>query len=160
MDYLTSVAITIGVLAGLWSGIGLNYGLIIWIGFVSWACYFASGTKVEGLTKTLAANLAGCLWAFIAIQGFTLLNKQGLTLPVAVGITVGVACVIMVLEARVSMLSFIPGAFAGAAAFFGGNVFEKASWTAVVIALVAGAVLGYISDVAAKAIMKKDKPAA
>ncbi|MDV3426964.1 MAG: DUF1097 domain-containing protein [Bacillota bacterium] len=160
MDYLTSVALTIGVLAGLWSGIGLNYGLIIWIGFVSWACYFASGTKVEGLTKTLVANLAGCLWAFVAVQGFTYINKQGLSLPTAVGIAVGIVCVIMVLEARISILSFIPGAFAGAAAFFGGTVFEKAPWTAVVIALVAGAVLGYISDVAAKAIMKKEKPAA
>ena len=66
----------------------------------------------------------------------------------------------MVLEARIDILSFIPGAFAGAGSFFGGNVFEKASWTAVVIALVAGAVLGYISDIAAKAIMKKEKPAA
>lgn len=160
MDYLTSVAITIGILTGLWSGIGLNYGLIIWIGFVSWACYFASGTKVEGLTKTLAANLVGAFWAFIAIQGFTLLNKQGMALPVAVGITVGIVCAIMVLEARISILSFIPGAFAGAAAFFGGNVFESASWTAVVIALIAGALLGYISDVAAKAIMKKEEPAA
>lgn len=160
MSYLTSVAITIGVLTGLWAGIGLNYGLVIWIGFVAWACYFASGTKVEGLYKTLAANLVGCIWAYIAIQGFTLLNKQGVALPVAVGILVGVVCFLMVMEARFSLLSFIPGAFAGAAAFFGGNVFEKAPWTAVVIALVAGAILGYISDVAAKAIMKKEKPVA
>ncbi|OAA86798.1 DUF1097 domain-containing protein [Clostridium ljungdahlii] len=114
MDYLTSVAITIAILAGLWAGIGLNFGLIIWIGFISWACYFASGAKVEGLTKTLVANLVGALWAFIAIQGFTLLNKQGLSLPVAVGIAVGIVCFIMVLEARIDILSFIPGAFAGA----------------------------------------------
>lgn len=160
MDYLTSVAITIGILTGLWAGIGFNYGLIIWIGFVSWACYFASGTKVEGLTKTLVANLVGAFWAFVAVKGFTFLAGKGLSQPVALGIAVGIVCLIMTLEARISILSFIPGAFAGAATFFGGTVFEKGTWTAVVIALVAGALLGYLSDVAAKAIMKKEKPAA
>lgn len=150
MDYITSIAITIGVLAGLWGYVGLTYGLLVWAGFISWASYYAAGGKVEGLKKALASNLSGVIWAFLMFKGAGLL---GLSLPVALGITIAVGAFFIVLQAKISLLSFIPGAFAGAGAYFGGNC----NWQGVAIALVCGAVLGYISDITGTAIMKKDK---
>ena len=53
----------VGVLAGLWTQVSVELGLITWVAFVSWATFFAAGGGREGLTKGLAANLSGVAWA-------------------------------------------------------------------------------------------------
>jgi nicotinamide-nucleotide amidase len=56
-------------------------------------------------------------------------------------------------EAKINILSFIPGAFCGCAVYFGSGL----KWEAAVIALVSGAVLGYLSDIAAVPLTKIGK---
>jgi hypothetical protein len=76
-------------------------------------------------------------------------------LPV-LSLLVGVAALFMVLQAKITALSFIPGAFLGAATavsvVVGAGATFPHPWVKTVIALVAGAVLGYISEMLAGAI--------
>lgn len=132
------IGVSIGVLAALWTQVSGMLGLLTWVGFVAWACYFAAGAGGQGLLKGLAANLSGVAWAFLL----------SLVLPLAafdgwLALLVGVLALVLCLQAAVPVLAFIPGAFVGAAVLFGT---QFAVWPTVV-ALVVGALLGHLSGV-------------
>jgi len=149
MDVLVALAISIGVLIAGWTYVALGpAALPVWAGIIAWGCFFAAGGKTTGLTKTIASNLSGVLWAFLALQAA---KSFGGGLPV-LSVCVGVAALFMVLQAKISALSFIPGAFLGAATAVSVVVGANGTWTRTIIALVAGAVLGYISEALAGAI--------
>ena len=155
MDLLLALGISIGVLIAGWTYVALGPGsLPVWAGIVAWGCFFAAGGKMNGLTKTIAANLSGVLWAYLALK---LAGNAGLPMLSA---AVGVAALIMVLQAKLPPLSFIPGAFLGAATAVSVVVGANGSWTKTIIALVAGAVLGYISELVAAALSSPKKAAA
>src|SRR5436189_6128302 len=61
----------------------------------------------------------------------------------------------LVLQSRVQILSFIPGAFCGAAVTAWAAPADPKGYLMVAVALVAGAVLGYISEMGAGMIAKK-----
>jgi ABC-type uncharacterized transport system permease subunit len=61
----------------------------------------------------------------------------------------------MVIQAKIPALSFIPGAFLGAATAVSVVVGANGTWTSTIIALVAGAVFGYVSEMLAAAIGPK-----
>src|SRR6266853_1753294 len=83
----------------------------------------------------IAANLSGVVWALIANLVISAAGLQSMA-----WIVIGVVAFCIVMQSKVAALSFIPGGFAGAA---------------VTVALVAGAVLGYISEMGAGMIAKK-----
>ena len=149
MDVLVALAISIGVLIAGWTYVALGpAALPVWAGIIAWGCFFAAGGKTTGLTKTIASNLSGVLWAFLALQAA---KSFGGGLPV-LSVCVGVAALFMVLQAKISALSFIPGAFLGAATAVSVVVGANGTWTRTIIALVVGAVLGYVSEALAGAI--------
>ncbi|MFE6510973.1 DUF1097 domain-containing protein [Nocardioides sp. NPDC057767] len=143
MKNLIGIGISVGVLAGIWTQVSIELALITWVGFVAWACYFAAGGGREGFRKGLAANLAGALWGYLASLVLTYATFTG-----AVALVVTVVAFILCLQAAVDLLSFIPGAFAGTAVFFGTS-FDLGG---TLIALVVGAVLGWLSDIAGRRI--------
>jgi hypothetical protein len=152
MDVLVALAISIGVLIAGWTYVALGPGqLPVWAGIIAWGCFFAAGGKTTGLTKTIASNLSGVLWACLALYAATKLLGGGVP---ALSVCVGVAAMFMVLQAKISALSFIPGAFLGAATAVSVVVGANGTWTRTIIALVAGAVLGYVSEALAGAISK------
>jgi uncharacterized membrane protein YjjP (DUF1212 family) len=61
----------------------------------------------------------------------------------------------MVLQAKIPALGFIPGAFLGAATAVSVVVGANGTWVNTIIALVAGALLGYLSEMLAGAIGTK-----
>ena len=65
----------------------------------------------------------------------------------------------MVLQAKIPTLAFIPGAFLGAATAVSVVVGANGSWSKTIIALVAGAVLGYLSEMLAGALTRAPKSA-
>jgi len=155
MDVLVALAISIGVLIAGWTyGAGLAH-LPVWAGIVAWGCFFAAGGKTTGLSKTIASNLSGVVWVFLALQALPRMGDNAWALPLLVGL----AAFFMVLQAKISILSFIPGAFLGAATAVsvvsrtGTDAFAN-PWIKTVIALVVGAVLGYISEMLAGAMSK------
>lgn len=157
MDALVALAVSIGVLIAGWTYVALGPGALpVWAGIVAWGCFFAAGGKTEGLMKTLASTLSGVLWAFIALTAW---NKFGGGLPV-LSILVGLAAVVMVLQAKVPTLSFIPGAFLGAATTVSVVVGANGTYPKTIIALVAGALLGYLSEMVAGAMTGTKRAAA
>jgi hypothetical protein len=156
MDVLVALAVSIGVLIAVWTYIALGpAALPVWAGIVAWGCFFAAGGKTTGLTKTIASNLSGVLWAFLALQAA---KSFGGSLP-ALSVCVGLAAVFMVLQSRIALLSFIPGAFLGAATAVSVVVGANGTWTRTVVALVAGALFGYASEALAGAIARKPRRA-
>jgi hypothetical protein len=157
MDALVALALSIGVLIAGWTYVALGPGALpVWAGIVAWGCFFAAGGKTEGLTKTIAANLSGVIWAFFALTAW---GKLGGGVPVLSAL-VGVAAICMVLQAKISILAFIPGAFLGAATAVSVVVGANGTWSKTILALVIGAVLGYLSEMLAGAISKPAKAAA
>lgn len=108
------IGVSIGVLAGIWTQISSMTALMTWVGFVAWALYFATGTGREGITTTLASTLSGLFWAWLTV----LLLGQA-AFPGALAVLVGVLALVLCLQAAVPALSYIPGAFIGAAVYFG-----------------------------------------
>jgi len=151
MDMLLALALRIGVLIAGWTYVALGpAALPVWAGIVAWGTFFAAGGKTTGLTKTIASNLSGVFWAFVALK---LSATLGGTLPVLSAL-VGVVALAMVLQSKVAVLSFIPGAFLGAATAVSVVVGASGTYTKTIIALVAGAVLGFLSELIAGKIAK------
>ncbi|WP_369046770.1 DUF1097 domain-containing protein [Sinomonas sp. P10A9] len=139
------VGISIGVLAAIWTELSVQLGFVTWVGFVAWACFYAAGAGFGGFRKGLAANISGAVYGwlvglFVGVAAF----------PGALAIAVGVIALAMCLQAGWRPLSFIPGAFAGTAAFFGTGL---AFWPTV-LALALGAALGWASAVLGERIQR------
>ena len=156
MDALVALALSIGILIAGWTYIALGVAALpVWAGIVAWGCFFAAGGKTTGLTKTIASNLSGVLWAFVALY---LWNRFGGGVPM-LSLLVGLAAFIMVVQAKIPALSFIPGAFLGAATAVSVVVGANGTYTKTIIALVAGALLGYLSEMLAGALGPKSATA-
>jgi uncharacterized protein DUF1097 len=161
MDVLVALAISIGILIAVWTYIALAVAALpVWAGIVAWGCFFAAGGKTTGLSKTIAANLSGVVWAFVALYVAKMLGGG---VPV-LSLMVGVVAFFMVLQAKIPTLSFIPGAFLGAATavsvVVGAGAAFPHPWIKTIIALVAGAVFGYVSELLAGAMTRKARRAA
>ena len=161
MSLLTALAISIGGLGGLatWVCLGMVTGLQIWAIFIAWACFYHCGGAEAGLKNTIICNIAGAVLAWIAL--IIVVNTGGIggALPAGLwaGIVVGVTVAIIVLLANVPAFATIPAmvyGYASVAAFFllsgaAANVMA-ADFTnplvTVVVSMVIGAVLGYVSQ--------------
>ncbi|HAO61193.1 MAG TPA: DUF1097 domain-containing protein [Erysipelotrichaceae bacterium] len=141
MTFLIAVGISVGILAGLWAGVSVTYGLITFVGFLSWASFYAAGGKTKGLKDSLILNFSGVVWGFLIVQMAGIFGPiLGATIGLSVAVVIGAGA--MCWQAHLPLLGFIPGAFIGCSAYFATNFDFKGT----VIALIAGAVLGYISE--------------
>ena len=158
MDLLVALGISIGILIGAWVYVAVGMpelGLIVWAGIIAWATFYAAGGGMEGLKKSVASNLAGNFWAAIALYVF---NMMGGGNVVVLAIIFGIVAFIFCVQAKIPLLSFIPGAFLGAATWVGVDVAGAANDGGLLdaadimipVSMVVGAVLGYISEMAGK----------
>jgi hypothetical protein len=150
MDMLTALALSIGVLIALWVKVGTMTGLLVPAGIIAWACFFAAGGKTQGLQKTIAATLSGLVWVWLAIALIWTTHLGSWT-----WVIIGVVAFMLVVQSRVQALSFIPGAFCGAAVTAWAAPSNPKGYLMVAVALVAGAVLGYISEMGAGMIARR-----
>lgn len=163
MDLLVALGISIGVLIAVWVYVAVgmpDLGLIVWAGIVAWATFYAAGGGTNGLSKAVASNLAGNFWAAIALFIFVMAgNGNVLVLAGLFGVVAFIFCI----QAKIPLLSFIPGAFLGAATWVGVDVAGAGADGGVVdaadimipVSMVIGAVLGYISEMAGKKLAGK-----
>ena len=150
MDMLTALALSIGILIAVWVKVGTMASLLVPAGIVAWACFFAAGGKTAGLQKTIASTLSGVVWVWIANM---LIGAMGM--GSWAWVVIGVVAFMLVLQSKVPMLSFIPGAFCGAAVTAWAAPADPKGYVMVAVALVAGAALGYLSEMGAGMIAKK-----
>ena len=137
MDLIVSIGICVGILAGIWGQFSGNLGLITWVGFVSWASFYAAGGKTGGLLKSAAANISGIIWALFMVHGAQLLG-----FPYAIGITIAIGACMMCVQSKIKFLSFIPGAFLGCSCLFGTNI----DIVGTALALMLGNLFGFASE--------------
>ncbi len=164
MNLLVALGISIGVLAGAWVYVGLlpAIALPVWVGVISWACFYALGGKKEGLLKTICSNLSGLLWGYFIVLIFGLSGSSTIVLAIAVA----VGCFIMCIQANIKVLSFIPGAFAGTASYFSvvfyygaAKVTGRFNWLDTAICLIVGALLAFLSQYIGVAMSNAGKKA-
>lgn len=158
MDSLVALGISIGVLIAVWVYVAVgmpDLGLIVWAGIVAWGTFYAAGGGMTGLQKAVASNLSGNFWVAIALYIFGMVGDSNVLILAGL---VGVVAFIFCVQAKLPLLSFIPGAFLGAATWVGvdvagaggdGGVVDAAD-IMIPVSLVIGAVLGYVSEIIGK----------
>jgi hypothetical protein len=119
MSQLVALSVSIGLLGGVATILYLKLGLLIWAGFIAWACFFHSGGDTNALKTTTVGNAFGafCAWvAAVIILAIPL--AETLSLPVWAGIVVGLTVLALCLGAHIKALSSIPASVYGYAAVF------------------------------------------
>jgi hypothetical protein len=153
MDMLLALAVSIGVLIGVWTYLAASFlALPVWVGIIAWGTFYAAGGKTDGLVKTIGSNLSGLVWVFIAMTVAAKVGGGTGTLSVILA----VVAFFLVIQSKISILSFIPGAFIGAATTVGaGGSADPSSLGKIAAAFVLGAVFGYLSELGAGALARK-----
>jgi hypothetical protein len=147
MDTITARALSLAVVVAIWAGIS-HLGRIpvqLWPVIVGLACFLAAGGGIPGLKKSIASTLSGvvCVLLYVAIS--KALGRE----EIVDALVLGAAVFAMVLQARVPLLSYTPGAIAGAGVTIGALGVRSANverGMRVALALALGAVLGYVSE--------------
>jgi hypothetical protein len=119
MSQLVALSVSIGVLGGVATWLYLTAGLLIWAGFIAWACYFHSGADGAALKNTIVCNAFGsfCAWvAALVILSFPMADTLGL--PVWAAIVVGLTVLLMCLGSQIKAFALIPASVYGYAATF------------------------------------------
>lgn len=120
MSVLFALTFSIGGLAVLatWLFLGPLAALQVqvWQAFVAWACFYHSGGKTGGATKTVVCMAFGALVGMLSVMLAGQLGAAGaLAAPVAVGL--GAAAIVM--AAHVGLLGTIPASVYGFACVAG-----------------------------------------
>lgn len=159
MNALTALAISIGALGGLATFLFLGYGngLQIWACFIGWASFFHCGGDMDGLKKSVTANVYGIAVAWVTFVVLTSIPlAETLGLPLWAGICVGSAIVVLVLASQIPALAAIPAIVYGYATTAGyvlmGNKLESLYVTTfdnplinITISMIIGGLFGLIS---------------
>ncbi|AZN35163.1 DUF1097 domain-containing protein [Iodobacter ciconiae] len=136
MNPLLMIAITTGILSGLWAWVAVSFALLSWAGFLGCTAYFACPQEgVRGLQLSLLSCCSGVFWATVIIQGSALAPH----FEIAGYLLTGVVAFFMCIQARQRWLGFIPGTFIGACTTFAGN----GNWQLVGTSLLIGLIFGY-----------------
>lgn len=142
------LALSVGILAGLWVFFSLTVGsiggitLYPWVVFITWGLFFTAGADNKAAVKVATTAVWGPIFGWICVfVGATTLGPI-IGVPVGLGILVAIcAWAIVIMMTDIPIFSFGPGAFAGWAVFFAtGNDFVGS-----VIILLVGVCLGWIS---------------
>ena len=113
MNILLCIAFTTGILSGLWGWVAVSLGLLSWAGFLGCTVYFACPQGgIKGLFISGCTLMSGVIWALV---------------------------IMMCIQAKHMLLSFVPGTFMGACATFAG----QGDWALVLPSLMLGLVFGY-----------------
>ena len=170
MSSLVALSVSIGILGGIATILYLNVGLLIWAGFLAWACYFHAGGNDAALKNTIVCNAFGSFCAWVAaLLILSVPLAESLTLPVWAGIVVGLTVMGMCLAAHVPALSAIPASVYGYAATFAyllqtpnaltqENLMSASMANAfllIVISMALGAVFGMVSGKVGAALTAK-----
>ena len=73
MNILLCIALTTGILSGLWGWVAVSLGLLSWAGFLGCTAYFACPQGgVKGLFISGCTLMSGVIWALVIVKGSAL----------------------------------------------------------------------------------------
>jgi len=144
MNPTTIRALSLAVVVAVWAAISemAKVNLSLWPVIIALGCSLAAGGGIPGLQRTLAGTTSGVVWALVAHAVTGALGGQ----EVVQALVLGGAALGMVLQARVPLLSYTAGAFAGAGVAMGLRAVSIQGGVRVAIALGVGAVLGFAAE--------------
>lgn len=142
------LALTVGILAGVWVFFSLSVGsiggvtLFAWPVFITWALFFAAGANNQAAVKVATTAIWGPIFGWLCVYiGATTLGPI-ISVPAGLGLVVFVlATAIVIMMTDIPFFSFGPGAFACWAVFFATNF----DFVGSVVILLVGVVLGLLS---------------
>ncbi len=147
MSTLLAIAITTGILSGIWGWVALSLGLLSWAGFLGCTAYFASPKDgLKGLVLSLCTTLSGVFWGMVILHLSTLAS-----LEIIGYLVTAIVAFLMCIQAKQTWLNFIPGTFIGSCATFASN----GDWALVIPSLVLGVFFGYIMKATGLWLQKK-----
>ena len=147
MNTITARALSLALVVAAWTAIS-HLGQVpvqLWPVIVGLACFLAAGGGIPGLQKSIASTLSGVVWVLLYVTVSRALGRQ----EILHAIVLGAAVFGIVLQARIPLLSYTPGAIAGAGVTMGALGVRSANvqgGVRVAIALAIGAVLGYAAE--------------
>jgi len=144
MNPMTIRALSLAAVVAVWTAISemAKVNLSLWPVIVALGCSLAAGGGIPGLQRTLAGTTSGVVWALVVHAVTRALGGQDLVQA----LVLGGAALGMVLQARVPLLSYTAGAFAGAGVAMGLRAVSIQGGVRVAIALAVGAVLGFAAE--------------
>jgi hypothetical protein len=135
---------------------------LVWISFIAWGSHFHCGGGVKGTTTTVVGMTFGAIVGMVAVilAGGALAGLGDFAAPVAVGLGAAVIC----LASAVPLLATIPVSVYGFAAIAGPILLAEMTPTEAlvptVVSVIIGAAFGYVSEMLAGALTKKEVAAA
>ena len=136
MNVIFAIAITTGILSGLWGWVAVSLGLLSWAGFLGCTAYFACPHDgLKALAISACTTMSGVIWVLVIIYGSALAPH----LEILGYVVTGIVAFLMCIQAKQLLLSFVPGTFIGACATFAG----QGNWRLVVSSLAVGLIFGY-----------------
>ena len=168
VSQLSALSLSIAVLGAIATWLFLTVGgILIWAGFIGWACYFHNGGNNDALKSTIICNIFGSLCAWVtAVLILAVPLASSLTLFVWAGICVGLLVWVLCMAARFKQLASIPSSVYGFAATFAfllqtpdklslanlTSISLNNAFIVVSISMVIGALFGYASGKVAAAL--------
>lgn len=162
MSAYLALAVSVGVLAILdtWLFVGplatTALAGLVWISFIAWGCHFHSGGGIKGSTTAVVGMSFGALVGMVAVTlaGGAFAGLGIMAAPIAVGLGAFVIC----LASKINLLAVIPASVYGFASVAGPILLAGKTPTEafipVVLAVIIGAIFGYVSEVVANALTK------
>jgi Protein of unknown function (DUF1097) len=144
MSAMTARGLSLAAVVAVWTAISeiARVNLSLWPVIVALGCSLAAGGGIPGLQKTAAATISGVVWALLVHGVSRALGGQ----DVVQALVLGAAAFGMVLQARLPLLSYTAGAFAGAGVAMGLRAVTIEGGIRVAIALALGAALGFAAE--------------
>lgn len=161
MPPLVATMISLGVLATIDTYLTATILPVpVWVTFIAWASFFASGGGQNGFVKSIASNATG-----IIIGSLTLLAIHfGVHDPMYAAICVGIGTAAMAFVSVVPLLSFTPAVVFGFASTVGtvaatgkSIVTMGPSHPALIaaVAMLVGGCFGFVSQVGSNILARK-----
>ncbi len=156
MPAILALSLSIGGLGAVatWLALGpLSSILQIWVIFIAWGCYFASGANAEGLKGAMCGHALGAVLAGVALALVQLVPFGVATAPVWVGVMV----FLLVYASQIEVFANIPAAVYGFActaglALVGADMLPKVLEVSlgnpvliVIVSMIVGGVFGALS---------------
>jgi hypothetical protein len=147
LDATTARGLSLALVVATWTAIShlARVPVQLWPVIVGLGCFLAAGGGIPGLKKSIASTASGVVWVLLYVTISRALGRQ----EIVDAVVLGAAVFGIVLQARIPLLSYTPGAIAGAGVAVGALGVRSVNvegGVRVALALALGAVLGYVAE--------------
>ncbi len=94
MNILFAIALTTGILSGIWGWVAVDLGLLSWAGFLGCTAYFACPQGgLKGLAISSCTVMSGVVWALVIIHGSALAPQLQILSYMMTGVVAFLMCI-------------------------------------------------------------------